>query len=259
MTRLTSYPQGTPNYVELITPDQGAAESFYRELFGWDVESVPVPGYGAYLTATKEGDRVAGIGGQLPGTEGQPAFWGVYLAVDDIEATLARVEPAGGTVEAGPFDVMEHGRSALVRDPTGVRVSLWQAGTNIGTARVNEHATPIWNELETTDVATATAFYAEVLGVTWDANAMEGGEYVALMVDGRAVGGATAPVPPDAPPRWNVYFNVDACAASVATVVELGGSVVVPTMEMPGIGIMALVADPQGASFWLMQAPDQAA
>ena len=75
---------------------------------------------------------MAGISGQMPELAGHPAFWGVFLAVDDLDATAAKVEPAGGKVEAGPFDVMELGRMAAVQDPTGARVHLWQAKQNIG-------------------------------------------------------------------------------------------------------------------------------
>ena len=64
----------------------------------------------------------------MPELSGHPAFWGVYLAVDDVDATAAKVASAGGTLEAGPFDVMELGRTASIQDPTGARVNLWQAG-----------------------------------------------------------------------------------------------------------------------------------
>ena len=89
--------------------------------------------------------------------EGHPAFWGVYLAVDDVDAATAKVEAAGGKVEAGPFDVNDNGRMSAIQDPTGARVSLWQAGTTIGTQRANEPGTPIWNECMTPDIAGATA------------------------------------------------------------------------------------------------------
>ena len=128
MPKFTSYQQGTPTYVELITPDQTAARSFYGELFGWDYAETPMDGGSIYLTAQLQGDDVAGVSGQMPELAGHPAFWGVYLAVDDVDAAVAKVEAGGGRVEAGPFDVMEHGRMAALQDPTGARVSLWREG-----------------------------------------------------------------------------------------------------------------------------------
>ena len=64
---------------------------------------------GNYVAVAKEGDAVAGISGQMPGMEGHPAFWGVYLTVDDVDAATAKVAGAGGKVEAEPFDVHGHG------------------------------------------------------------------------------------------------------------------------------------------------------
>jgi predicted enzyme related to lactoylglutathione lyase len=253
MPKFDSYVQGTPSYVELITPDQAAAKEFYGPLFGWEFADVPMGDDGHYVTFAKEGDPVGGIGGQMPGLEGHPAFWGIYLAVDDVDATTARVEAAGGKVDAGPFDVMEHGRMSAIQDPSGARVNLWQAKGHPGTQRANEPGTPIWNELISPDLATATAFYTDLLGVDWEEQPMDGGPtYTCLIVDGRQVGGAMPPMMEGVPPHWNVYFNVESVDDTVAKVVDLGGSVVAPAFDVPGVGRMAVLADPQGGMFNLM-------
>ena len=258
MPKIESYAQGTPSYIELQTPDQQAARTFYGGLFGWEVDEVPLDDQGnVYLTAAVQGDAVAGIGGQMAELAGHPAFWGVYLAVDDVDATTARVADAGGKVEAGPFDVMEHGRMASIQDPTGARVNLWQARAHIGTARANEPGTPIWNELITPDAATATKFYTDVLGVGWETMGMEAGSYTCLVAGGRQVGGVMAPPMEGMPPHWNVYFNVESADDTVARAHELGGNVVAPAFDVPGVGRMAVVADPQGAMFSLMQNPSE--
>lgn len=255
MPKFESYVQGTPNYVELMTPDQKAAKEFYGQLFGWQVEEMPMGGDDYYVTASLEGDAVAGIAGQMPELAGHPAFWGVYLAVDDVDATTAKVEPAGGKVEAGPFDVMELGRMSSIQDPTGARVNLWQAGQHIGTARANEPGTPIWNELMTPDLPTATKFYSDVLGVGWDTMAMENGDYTTLVVEDRPVGGAMVPPMEGIPPYWSVYFNVESVDQTVAQALELGGTAVAPAFDVGGVGRMAVLSDPQGAMFNLMQNP----
>src|SRR5689334_14570801 len=110
MATFTSYTQGTPSYVELMTPDPEAAAAFYADVFGWDIVEHPLPeeaGGGVYRQGQLEGGTVTGISGQMPGLEGHPAFWGVYLAVDDVDDVAGKVEAAGGKVEAPPFDVME--------------------------------------------------------------------------------------------------------------------------------------------------------
>ena len=253
MPRFTEYRQGTPSYVELVTPDQAAAKTFYGPLFGWELEDVPLGEAGYYVAVSKDGDSVAGISGQMPGMEGHPAFWGVYLTVDDVDTTAAKVPGAGGKVDAEPFDVMDLGRMAAIQDPTGARVNLWQAGATIGTVRANESGTPIWNELITPDVAAATKFYTDVLGVGWESQSMEGGmDYTCLVVDGRQVGGAMPPMMDGVPPHWNVYFNVESVDDTIARATELGGTVVAPAFDVPGVGRMAILADPQGGMFNLM-------
>ncbi|KQW47468.1 hypothetical protein ASC77_13505 [Nocardioides sp. Root1257] len=255
MPKMEKYAQGTPSYVELTTPDQAAAKEFYGPLFGWELEDVPMGDAGYYVAVGKEGDSVAGISGPMPGMEDHPAYWGVYLSVDDVDAVTAKVEAAGGTVEAAPFDVMDLGRMSVVKDPSGAFVSLWQAGATIGTVRANEPGTPIWNELISPDLDAATAFYTEVLGVGWEKQAMDGGmDYTCLMVEGRQVGGAMPPMMEGVRPHWNVYFNVESVDDTVSRVVELGGTVVAPAFDVPGVGRMALLADPQGAMFNLMGA-----
>ena len=257
MPTFDTYAQGTPCYVELMTPDQGAARSFYGGLFDWSLADVPLGEDGSYyVTASVEGDQVAGLMGQMPELAGHPAFWVVYLAADDVDAVAARVPDAGGSVEAGPFDVMDLGRAAAIQDPTGARVSLWQAGTNVGTRRANEPGTPIWNELVSPDLDKATAFYTAILGVTWEDSPMPEGSdlpaYRTLNVEGRAVGGAMPPMMEGIPPHWNVYFNVSDVTAAIAKAESLGGTVLAPAFDVPDVGRLAGLVDPQGGVFWLM-------
>jgi uncharacterized protein len=217
---------------------------------------------GHYFIPTIGGDEIGGISGQMPGMEGHPAFWGVYLAVDDVDAATAKVEPAGGKVEAGPFDVETNGRMSAIQDPTGARVGLWQAKDTIGTQRANEPGTPTWNECVTSDVAAAVKFYGEVLGMGSEPMDMgEAGTYTVLTnAEGRQIGGSMdlGMLPEGTPPHWNLYFNVEDVDASVAKVEELGGKSVAPAFDAPGVGRMAMVADPQGATFWVMSAADAA-
>lgn len=259
MPKFTHYLQGTPCWVELMTPDQAAGAAFYADLFGWELQSNPMgpPGDDAvYLIGLKDGEQVAGISGQMPELAGHPAFWGVFLAVDDVDAATAKVEPAGGTIEAGPFDVMEHGRMAAIKDPTGARVNLWQAGQHVGTGLANEPGTPIWNELVTPDVPRAIAFYRDVVGLGTEEMEMGEDVYTCFTnVGGDVVGGPTPPMLEGVPPHWNVYFNVADADATAARVEALGGRTLAPNFDVPGIGRMGFFADSQGGMFALMQTP----
>jgi predicted enzyme related to lactoylglutathione lyase len=258
MPTFESYTQATPCYVELVTPDQQAAGGFYRDVFGWEIKETPLPeeaGGGVYVQGQIQGDTVAGISGQMPGMEGHPAFWGVYLAVDDVDAATAKVEGAGGKVEAPPFDVMDLGRMSAIQDPTGARVNLWQAGQAVGTERANEPGTPIWNELVTPDVDKALAFYAEVVGLGHQQSEMTADYTTITNAAGEVVGGAMPPQAEGLPPHWNVYFNVTDADATAARVTELGGTTVAANFDVEGVGRMGVFADPQGGMFNIMQEP----
>lgn len=256
MPKFEKYAQGTPSYAELVTPDQEAAKAFYGPLFGWDLEDVPMGDAGVYVAVSKDGAAVAGISGPMPGLEDHAAWWGVYLTVDDVDAVTARVAGAGGRVDAEPFDVFDMGRMSSIADPTGARVNLWQPRSSIGTELANEPGTPIWHELITTDVEAARDFYGSVLGVGWDETPMpDGSTYTSMLVGGEPVGGMMAPPVAGLPSYWGVYFAVEDVDAAVEQVAALGGSVVAPAFDIEGVGRMAVVADPQGGAFSLMQLP----
>src|SRR5215218_6732852 len=222
-----TYTQGTPNWVELVTPDQRAAAEFYGALFGWQMVENPLDDGHFYIVGNLQGDAVAGITFQLPELEGHPAFWNVFLAADDVDAVAARVGPAGGIVEAEPFDFLDYGRTARIQDPTGARVSLWQP-RSVRTVRANEPGTPIWNELLTPDAARASKFYADVLGLAAQANPVGWGHtptYTTFASEGRQVAGLAAPME-EAPPHWNVYFDVVDADESVARAEALGAKLI---------------------------------
>lgn len=253
MPQFKSYAQGAPCYIELTTPDREAARRFYSALFGWNVVDVPVDDQGnSYLTAELQGDVVAGIGGQLPEDAGKPAFWGVFLAVDDVDEAAELVELAGGTLEAAPFDVMDLGRMAAVVDPTGARINFWQAKTMVGTARASEPCSPIWNELTTPDPSLAAEFYVDVLDLATETSEIGGTTYTTLATDGGSIAGVVPPMVEGIPPHWSVYFNVKDVDGTVADVADLGGRIISGPFDVPDVGRMAVVSDPQGGMFALM-------
>jgi uncharacterized protein len=158
------YAEGEPCFVELVTPDPAAAAEFYAATFGWAVDGDRF---------TLDGEVVAGLS-PLPPTAEVPAFWATYLAVADLDAVAGRVEAAGGTVWAGPFDVGTRGRTAAVQDPTGVMVNLWQAGTEVGTARTGEPGWPTGHRLSTPDPGAAQRFFGDVFQTDWSVSVVAG-------------------------------------------------------------------------------------
>jgi uncharacterized protein len=254
MPKRTSYAQGTPNWTDLQTTDPDAAKEFYASLFGWTYDDQPMPQGGSYSMARLGEENVAAIAGQSPelAAAGAPPAWNTYLAVDAVDDVVARVGEAGGQVAMAPFDVMDAGRMAFVLDPGGAAVAFWQSRQHIGASLVNEPGTVTWNELITTDPS-AAAFYEQVLGLTTSVMDMGSGKYTIFEAGGQQVGGTTAPQMPGVPNHWHVYFAVADADASTAKVAELGGSILAGPFDIP-VGRIAVVGDPQGATFSIMQA-----
>ncbi|NMM16577.1 MAG: VOC family protein [Cellulomonas sp.] len=248
------WPEGTPAWVDLMVPDRHVAQAFYGPLLGWEFdEGRPETGY--YSTARRGGRAAAGVGELMPGSR---AGWTTYLAVDDVDATAKRVTAAGGTLLAEPMDVMDLGRMAVLADPTGAIVGLWQSGLHTGADVVNEPGAQIWNELMTRDFAAAKKFYGAVFPYTFGDMSGPGFTYATLDLDGRPVGGIGelgAETPADEQPAWSTYFAVSDTDAATARAVELGGQVVSPPADSP-YGRLAVLRGPSGETFALMSTTD---
>ena len=258
MAKFDSFAQGTPSWIEHSSPDPAASKAFYGPLFNWDFDDQPMgdsPEAGVYSVAQIEGDQVAGIGPQFADAQGAPASWGVYLAADNVDEAVARAKEAGGRVLAEPMDLDEDGRIAWVADPQGAAVGLWQASGGRGSVRANEPGTNIWNELVTPDINGVAAFYEATVGLKAAASEQMP-DYVTLQANGETIGGTMAPQMEGVPNHWNVYFNVASVDDSVAKATELGAQTIAPAFDVPGVGRMAVLADPQGGMFNLMQNPD---
>lgn len=259
MPEFTSYKAGTPCWVDVSPKDAEAARAFYAALFNWEYE-VGGADTGGYAMCTLRGLNAAGMMGAAPAE--MPTVWTTYLATDDVDATLAKVTAAGGTVMMPAMDVMQAGRMAVVVDPTGAVVGLWQAGEHTGAQVANEPGGFSWSELSTTDVSRATAFYTEVFGYTYEEMSMGEGvpPYMVFTPPGYSASGGImqkpASLPAEIPSFWMTYFSVADTDASVAIVEKHGGTVMMPPTDMP-YGRFAVVMDPQGAVFTLIKPPTE--
>ncbi len=118
---------GAMSWNELNTRDPEAAKSFYGEVFGWSFEEKEYEGTGAYTAIVLGEDTVGGlldITDRVPAEI--PAHWLVYFAVEDIEATVETAKENGGEIPAGPFDIAEVGRIAVIKDPWGAFFAVIQ-------------------------------------------------------------------------------------------------------------------------------------
>jgi hypothetical protein len=259
-TTTTKYPQGTFVWPELGSTDQAAAKRFYPSLFGWRVEETPMaPDQPPYTIFTLKGRACAALYQLMPEQvqQGVPPHWGAYIAVDDCDATMEKVKAQGGAIVMGPYDVMKtYGRMAVCRDPQGAVFSLWQAIDHIGAGVLNEPGALCWTELLTNDTVKAKAFYTSVIGWTTQAMPMAEGEYTIFQRSGDVNAGGLMAILPHmgpVPPHWASYFHITDIQATVKRAGELGAKICVPPTAIPGVGQFALLSDPQGAHFSLLQ------
>jgi len=109
---------GAFSWFELMTNDPEGAKKFYTGLFGWDAEDAPMEGMKYTVVKVRE-DAVGGIMPMAPGTEGMPPAWGIYVTVDNVDETAAKVEELGGRLLHPPTDIPDVGRFCVLSDPQG--------------------------------------------------------------------------------------------------------------------------------------------
>jgi uncharacterized protein len=257
MAERTSYPHGAFSWVELATTEQDAAKSFYSQLFGWDYEDSPVGDGIVYSMATLQGNYVGALSPQRDEerAQGIPPHWNSYVTVDDVDAVAGRVGDLGGQLYAPPFDVMDVGRMAVLADPTGAVLSLWQAGRHIGAGLVNVPGAFCWNELATRDPQAAQDFYSALLGWEIEPSESSGPPYWMIKNAGRWNGGMRQigdELRPEVPAHWLVYFAVESVADTVERASAAGAQVMLPRMEIER-GAIAALDDPQDAGFALYE------
>jgi uncharacterized protein len=183
---------------------------------------------------------------------GAPPHWTSYISVVDADATAARAGELGGAaVFREPFDVLDAGRVAAISDPTGAIVSLWQPRSRIGATLVNDVGALCWNELVTTDVERAKAYFGALLG--WRYETDDSG-YASIRNGGRPNGGIRAQTDQErgTPPNWLPYFTVQNADDAARDAQRGGGRTIAPTTDSLR-GRTAVITDPQGAAFAVLE------
>ncbi len=264
MSERSTYAPGTPNWVDLGTPDPDAAEAFYGPIFGWSFDPGENPEEtGGYRSAMLRDQPVAGVMKLMQ--EGQPPAWSNYISVEDADAAMEAVKDNGGSVAIEPMDILDIGRMGFFVDPTGAFCGVWQPKSFHGAGLVNEPGSLAWNELETRDPSAAKVFYGAVFGWGSVDHEMEretgGGTYTEWQLDGNSIGGmmdVTGRVPDRVPAHWMAYFAVADADAAVEQVKATGGQVPFGPVDIPA-GRFAMCADPWGAAFAVIKMPEEAA
>lgn len=251
---MTTIPTGRFVWFDYVAKDLGKAQGFYGELFHWKTQPVPLGDGNAY-TMIALGDATQG--GYMETPPGAPpvGHWISYLQVADAKAACTKIESLGGKVYKQPF-AMGPGTMAIVADNGGGVFALWQPSKPEGTGDYKDAAGAFcWNELAAHDLDKATAFYTQ-LGFTAEKVNM-GQEYVVLSSDGKPRAGILKSPMPEAPQAWMPYVQVASTDQSVAKAEKLGAKVALAAHDVPTVGRIAVLNDPQGGWLGVLQPEKQ--
>jgi predicted enzyme related to lactoylglutathione lyase len=257
MTSAQNHPAGSFCWIELSTSDQNAAKKFYSTLLGWTPNDNPM-GPGEFYTIFRLNGRDAAAAYTSTKQEREqhvPPHWNLYIAVDNADEAAAKAAQAGGKVMAPAFDVMDVGRMAVVQDPTGAVVCLWQSKKESGLGAIGQDGAFCWADLSTPDPQSAGKFYSQLLGWKLETGANDPSGYLHIRNGEKHIGGIPPAEhrPPGTPAHWMLYFQVADVEASTDKAKQMGAKVYMPPRKMEGVGTWAVIADPQGAVFALFK------
>lgn len=233
---------------ELSTRDPEAATRFYGEVFGWKVTTVPMGENYTYYLAHNGEKQVAGFSPKMA-DDPSPEGWVGYVHVADVDAATAAAKAHGATVVVPPSDIPDVGRFSLLADPQGAMITAFKSVKEdeapTGSPPVGDFC---WEQLNTTDVAAAKAFYTAAL--PWSVGSFLGSE---TFNAGDCPVASTMATPPGVPAHWISHVVVDDLAGARARVARNGGKVMMEEIPVAGLGAFAVVSDPGGAVICLFK------
>ena len=251
-------------WYELVTNDIEKAVSFYKKVVGWDVKDAGMAGY-TYMIFGKHGKDVGGMMTWAgAGAPELPAQWMGHIHTAKLDEELKAVAADGGTIVKPAQDIPGVGRFAVVLDPQKVMYLLFEPGKQDAPPRLDQMAVGNvgWHELLTDDSAKAFDYYSKHYGwqkdFAHDMGAM--GTYQTFRTDtslytGGMMNRKGPGMPEDIPPHWQYYFTVDDIEAAQQRVIDAGGKVLLPPMDVPGGSRILQATDDQSGHFALMQGP----
>jgi predicted enzyme related to lactoylglutathione lyase len=246
-------------WVDLVTPNLAAAERFYAGLFGWNFRDIH-SGSSHYAVASLEGRPVAGLFERAaPVGEHRQSAWLTFIAVGDVDAAKQSIVAQGGRVLSEPHAYAGRGRQAVFTDPQGAVFAILASSNGDPPDVLAEPGEWIWSSLIAKDPGADAAFYQTLFGYeVFDSSDEGGSEHLMLSSDDYLRASVNA-LPDDGShhhPHWLNFVRVVDTTQMTAKVTQLGGRVLVePRVDRHG-GRVAVVADPSGAPFGLLEWPD---
>ncbi|RXH55020.1 Glyoxalase/Bleomycin resistance protein/dioxygenase domain [Granulicella sibirica] len=252
-------------WYELITNDMDKAVDFYKKVVEWDVRDSGMPGM-TYMLFGKDSKDVGGMMTWAgAGETGMPPVWMGHIHTAKLDEELKSVTADGGTIVKPAQDIPGVGRFAVVSDPQEVKYLLFEpggAGAPPSRLGQGDAGNVGWHEMLTDDAAKAFEYYSKHYGwekdFAHDMGAM--GAYQTFRMEqpfpsGGMMNRKGPGMPEGIPPHWQFYFNVDDIEAAQKRVIDAGGTVTVPPMDVPGGSRILQGIDDQGGHFALTQGP----
>src|SRR5258705_2516432 len=256
-------PPGAFIWYELITPDPVGAKEFYDAVVGWAMEPNPSGEMDYRMIGRSAGGFAGGVMRLTDdmASHGARPIWLGYVNVDDVDASVASIEGAGGKALLPAFDIPNIGRIAMVTDPRGAPFYVMKPIPPAGQEKLaSDVFSPIaeqrvgWNELSTTDPVAARKFYGERF--SWGTDEFmdmgEMGEYRFIEQDRIRIG-ALCGVAPGQQPKWRYYFRVPSIAKAKESAEAKGGTIHMGPHQVPTGDYIIIGTDPQGAEFALVR------
>ncbi len=246
-------------FVELVTPDLAASKKFYGGLFGWTFRDIQGNGI-EYAEALLDGRPAAGlIQKNLPAGERRQPKWLSFFAVGDVDEAKKVAAENGAKVLFEPHSIPDRGREAVFSDPQGAVFVVLASSSGDPPDVLAEPGEWIWSSLITSDPDAAAAFYQKLFGYeVFELPSSKAAQHLLLASDSHARASVNS-LPANGPnvhPHWLNYIRVEDAAKMTEKVVALGGRVLVsPRIDRHG-GKVAVVTDPLGAPFGLLEWSD---
>jgi predicted enzyme related to lactoylglutathione lyase len=246
-------------FVELVTPDIVAAKQFYSGLFGWTFRDIQAGGT-EYAEAFLDDRPVAGIiHKNVPVSEHRQPAWLSFISVHDVDEAKRIALQQGAKMLFEPHNLPNRGREAVLADPQGAVFAVLASSSGDPPDVLAAPGEWIWSSLTTSDPDTDAALYQKLFNYeVFDLPADEGAQHLMLASDNYARASVnTLPANrPNIHPHWLNYVRVEDAVKMTAKLVALGGRVLVePRVDRHG-GKVAVVADPMGAPFGLLEWPE---
>jgi predicted enzyme related to lactoylglutathione lyase len=241
-------------WADLVTTDLAAAKSFYGALFGWTFNDIHT-GTTDYSLALLDGVPVGGIfERKVSAGQRRHPVWLTFISVRNVDKAQKTIVANGGKVLAPAHTYPRRGRQAVFADPEGAIFAVLQSSSGDPQDALAAPGEWIWSSLASHDPGKEAAFYQTVFGYeAFDLPDEDGLEHVLLATDNYARASSNALPAAKLRPHWLNFVRVSHTVDAVAKVESLGGHVLVQPHQDRHGGQIAVVADPTGAPFGLLE------